>query len=154
MCGLSYRAGLQPLKALNPFPFTGHGTACNETHGCFLFALMPWPLSPVWPFELCSFQLRPLPLPSFLVSFPPGLWLLRSVTTSIQGQEGAGTGTLLALLSPPDSTSSVTRTAQWLIGQLYSWQCRETVQNELQQAGPKKTGLPSSLACQWEAQGS
>lgn len=127
LCGLSYQAGLQLLKALNLFPFTGHWTACNETHGCLLFALMPWPLSPVWPFELCSFQLRPLPLSSFLVSSPPGLCLLHSVTTSIQGQERSGTGTLLDFLSPPDSTGSVTRIAQWLIGQLHLLQFREKV---------------------------
>lgn len=107
---------------------------------------MPWPSSPVWPFELCSFQLRPLPLPSFLVSSPSGLRLLHSVTTSNQGQEGSGTGTFLALQSPPDITCSVTRIAQWFLGHSYTFgNAERRCQNELQQAGPKMTGLYSVL---------
>lgn len=77
------QAGLQLLKALTPLPFTGYWAACNETHGCFLFASIPWPLAPhsvmaIWAVFLSAqtppFVLLPNTLPQvssiFILSSP------------------------------------------------------------------------------------
>lgn len=84
-CGLSYHTAFQLLETSHLLPFTGHRADGNETHTCFVFALIPRPSSPLGPLGHALLLSDPLPLSAFLISPQvPGSFILASPVVGVR----------------------------------------------------------------------